>query len=514
MSWRARSFDALPALSVRGPRLRSALRRVTLAWMFGVVWLSCVSGGHVRIFARMLGFNDFAFGLMSAIPFLATFGQIVASALIERTGVLKYQFVTCAAVHRGLWWVIALIPLLLPIPSRAATAAMLTVLGLSWLTQSLSAPAWMTWMGRLVPRRIRGRYFANRARLSMTGQAVVVIGIGLIMDALYDPAAGDSAAAQPAVLHVVCAIFALAGVFGLIDILLFRKVPEVLPPAPPPAAARAAPRRMGLRRFILEPLGDRAFRSYVLYGATIAFSLTVAGWYLWLNAMENLGFSNLATNVLFLVIAPGAGVLSARGWGAAIDRWGRRPLLIVATAGSAVGLLPWFFLSPQAPGAPWTYLAAAATCLLSGALWTGVTLAETGIVLGFADGNGQSRYVAASAVLISAGGALGGLAGGALTQSLAALRADPVRLGPLALNNWHAAFAVALAARALAIVWLIGMPEPRALPVRNLVRMMWANAFSNARTRVFYPLRVFGWRRAARRRRPGGPQGPPSAPGP
>ncbi len=82
-TWRERSYeDVLPALSVRRKDLRKSLRTVTVAWMYGVVWMSCVSGSHVNTFARKLGFDDFAFGLMTAIPFVATFGQLLATVLI------------------------------------------------------------------------------------------------------------------------------------------------------------------------------------------------------------------------------------------------------------------------------------------------------------------------------------------------------------------------------------------------------------------------------------------------
>ena len=497
MSWRKQSYEALPALSVRGRDLRTAMRTTTVAWMFGVVWLACVSGSHVKVFARMLGFNDFTFGLMAALPFLATFGQILASVLIERTGLLKFQFLQCAAIHRLCWLAVAAIPLVLPLPSPWAMTAFLLVLTASSLMNALAAPAWMTWMGRLIPRHVRGRYFANRARLGMIVQAAAVIAIGLTMDRVYNPAAGDDAAAQPTVLLTTCVFFAVAAAFGVTDILLFKKVPEVLPVTPVPRA------RLRLGDFLVAPLRDRAFRSYVLYGGTMAFSLTVPGWYFWLNAMENLGFGSLATNVLFLVIGPLAGILSARFWGKAVDRWGRRPILILATIGAVVSLLPWFFLTERTFGGPaGTYVAAALTCFVGGAVWTGINLAETGIILGFADGNGQSRYVAASAVLISIGGFVGGLVGGVITQALQAFQDEPVRLGPFLWNNWHAAFAVSALARVLAIFWLIGMPEPTAARTRDLVRMMRANAYNVMRTRVFFPLRVFGWHRS----RPGGPR--------
>jgi len=120
-------------------------------------------------------------------------------------------------------------------------------------------------------------------------------------------------------------------------------------------------------------------------------------------------------------------------------------------------------------------------------------------VLGFADGNGRSRYVAASSVLISVGGVLGGLTGGVLTESLRFLQAAPLRLGPIVWNNWHVAFATALLARCLGLFWLIGMPDPGAAKIRNFTRHIGVNAYNTLRTRLFHPVRVFGW---AVRRKP------------
>jgi len=93
MSWRSKSYEVLPALSVRGRELRTSLRFVTVAWMFGIVWMVGVGGSQMRSFCRMLGFGDFAFGVMNAAPWLAGFMQIVATIIIERTGLKKYHFI-------------------------------------------------------------------------------------------------------------------------------------------------------------------------------------------------------------------------------------------------------------------------------------------------------------------------------------------------------------------------------------------------------------------------------------
>lgn len=526
MTWKRRSYDAVPALSVRGRHLRRSLRLVMLSWMFGAVWLACVSGSQVKIFAEMLGFDDFAFGLMAALPFIATFGQLIASLLIERTGLVKYQFMQFALIHRALWLAVAVLGLVLPAPSVPAVVAVLAVLGVSYFTAALSGPPWMTWMGTLIPRRIRGRFFANRERVALGAMSVTVVIVGLLMDIAHDPA---GPVYQPTAMRVVCGVFAVAGLCGMADILAYRTVPEILPtPARAAGPAGAAPPvRRGLRALVrdmlIEPLGNRVFRSYVLFGATLTFSLTCSGWYIWLNAMDNLGFSSLATNSLFLVVGPLAGIASARAWGRAIDRWGRRPVLLIGTVGVLLSMAPWLFLGRQTPApgfavdaANWVvarlgwagrdlpvgaYLWCILACLIGGAAWPGVNVAQTSIVLGFSEGGGHSRYIAASAVLISAGGALGGLVGGTLTQQFDHLQAAPLVLGPLHWTNWHLAFLLSVAARLVAMLWLVGMPDAGAKPVRMLARQMTVNAYNMVTSRLFYPIRVVGWRRSAPRKR-------------
>jgi len=552
MSWRSKGYDDLPALSVRGPELRKSLRIVTMAWMYGIVWMACVSGSHVKIFARMLGFNDFAFGLLGAIPFVATFGQLVASILIERTGLRKFQLIQCNSIHRLLWLAVAAIPLILPIPSRVAVVAMLVILLMSWFMAALGTPAWLAWMGDLVPRRIRGRYFANRSRFSRAIMIPVVVGLGILLDAVVIPGKPETFEAQPVLLMTICLIFVIAAVFGLIDVLLHLRVREVLPsthdkPREPvikidvPTPARwtllgvcgyvwrylAA----AVHQLLLEPLNDRVFRHYVGYGAVVTFGMSVGGWYFWLNAMENLGFSKLGANCLFLVIGPLAGMTAARGWGRIIDYWGRRPVLILATGGTILSVMPWFFATTNTPaphfiaaGINWlagslgglfgrgewvwltpqtplgAYLLGMLACIIGGVCWTGIQLAQIGIVLGFSDGHGRSKYIAASAVLISIGGMLGGLTGGVLTQSLRFLQAAPIILGLFVWNNWHAAFALAVLARILAFCWVLNMPDPGARKVRDLVRHVRVNVYNNMATRLFYSLRIFGWGRADRQR--------------
>ncbi len=549
MPWRRQSYEVLPALSVRGRQLRHYLRVVTGAWMLGVVWMVCVSGAQMKNFAEMLGFEDIHFGILGALPFIATFGQVVASVLIEQTGLRKFQFLHCGTVHRLLWVALAAVPLALSIPSGGAVLATLAILAISWFAASLSTPAWLTWMGDLIPRRIRGRYFAARIRWTEPIRIVVVIAVGVLLDAATVEGAPMTAAAQPRLLYVICGLFVVGALFGAGDILAFRSLRDVMPSRdnlPPvfrvdvPRPTRPSPLRLAgyglraggslVRQTLVEPLGDAVFRHYVLYGMTITFVTSVGMWFFWRNAMDNLGFSMLAANVLFLIVSPVSGIVAAQVWGRLIDRWGRRPILIIATMGTVLSIIPWFLIARHTPhpafvesAANWlaglvgplvgrsdwvwvtadtpagAYLGAVCAAALGGWFWTGVGLAQTGIMLGFSDGQGRSKFVAASAVLMSLGGVVGGIVGGSVAQSLQFLQAEPIVVGPFLWNNWHATFLLSGVFRIAAIGWLIGMPDPGAGRVRDMLRTMRGNVYNAVAPRLFYPIRVFGWGR----RRPG-----------
>jgi len=476
----------------------------------------------------MLGFDDFAFGVLGAIPFFARFGQLAAAVLVERTGLRKHQFLDCATLHRGLWLVVACIPLVgrlfgLPLPGKWAVWLMLVALTASWLGDAFAAPAWFSWMGDIIPRRIRGRYMANRTILSMIVKIPVVIALGVWADSVVVEGAPMTADAQPALVRAIAIMFALAAAFGMADILTFRKMREIAPstgaeprrPAidirVPYVPGRAVDSRLVytaryLRvagdQLLLGPLRDAVFRRTVLCMAVITFAMTAAGAFCYLYILRSLGCSQLAADTLFMVFGPIVGMLSSRLWGRIIDKHGRRPALMLGMMCTSVSLLPYFFAMRHTPNPPFVgeavnwvaftvagwfgqsvqpvitdaspvgaYLVMFASVLFGGVGWMGVGLGQTSIMLGFSDGQGRSKYVAAFNVIASIGGLLGGLAGGALAKGLSYYSHDgnPLVFGYFVFNNWHATFLLSWAARILGLVLLIRMPDPGSTPLRKVM---------------------------------------------
>ena len=525
MFWKRQSYEVLPALSVRGEHLRRSMRHVTIAWMFGVVWMSCVTGSRQTIFVRCLGFAEWQLGLIPAIASAAMFVQFLAVILIERTGLRKYQFLYCGVAHRVVWVFIALIPVFLPVPSPWAVWTMLVLLACSSVMAALTEPAWQMWMGDLIPRRIRGRYFANRDRWATAVKIPLVIGLGLSLDHV------KSQYGPEALLQAISVVFAVAGVLGVMDILQFRHIRDVVPAGGPVNTEGALPparrwRRHFVRaagRLLLTPLGDRSFRRVVFYSGCMTFAIMVSHSYFFLFLLEGLGFSQLGTDLLFMVLGPLAGMAAIRGWGKLMDRWGRRPVLMLATACTVVSITPYFLASSMTPNpqcvidavngvsgavggafgrAGWrwlgpgtpvgAWLVMSVSMLLGGVGWGGVMLAQQGIVLGFADKPGRGSHVAAFRVIVSLWGLIGGLMGSAVVWVL--IRRDPIVTGPMLWNHWHATFAMSFLARVVGLLSLIGMPDPGSGRFRDMTQYLGSNAYSQITTLLSWPRRVLGKR--------------------
>lgn len=397
----------IPAQFVTAPQgggdswpLRRTLGVVTLAWMFGSVWSTITTSAPLTLFAKGLGASNFEFGLLTALPFIASLASLPGSLLAEGTGGRKTVFLSSLYLQRALWFPIALLPMWMVGRSGVSPGALWAFLLLAFVmfaAGSAGGPVWVSWMAELVPGRINGKYFSRRRQFSILTAVPAAVFVGYFLDR---PVAGALD-----VLRWCSILFMCAAVFGLADIHLFRYVPAV-----------SKPRQSGraLLRALRQPLRDRSFMKVSLFVAALTFAVNFLGQFATLYLIEQVHVTNLGVQMI-LVVAPMVGQLLVLGmWGRAADRMGKKPLLHIASVGLVPIGIGWCFLGPHD-----VWLGYVLTGL-GAALWTGVEVANLNLTL---ETSGRARvggssYCAVNSVMINLAGCFGGLAAGLIGQTL------------------------------------------------------------------------------------------------
>lgn len=131
-------------------------------------------------FALALGLGDVVSGLVATVPLLiGALLQVAAPWAIQRLGSRRRWVVGCAAVQA-----LTFVPLIAgALGGALPPSALFAVAAVYWATGLSAGAAWNTWAEDLVPRALRTRYFARRARLM---QFAVLLGLllgGLLLDA-------------------------------------------------------------------------------------------------------------------------------------------------------------------------------------------------------------------------------------------------------------------------------------------------------------------------------------------
>lgn len=481
--------NSLTRRAVAGPPLRRSLWLITVAWLFGSVWLTAIAGTPQTNYAKSLRASEFQFGLMSALPFIASLLSLPASMLIEATGQRKQIFLCGLYLNRIMWFPIALIPLWLIWyyginSASAAMASFLWLLFIMHLGQTLGGPAWTSWMADVVPERVRGKYFSRRRAWGI----IPAIPAGLLVGYLLDRYANSG---DPLLMLKWCAgVFIVAAFFGIIDIHLFHYVPDV-------------PRRPQTGRHLLramrEPLHNRQFLWMCGFVGTLVFAMSFMGQFVTKYVMEQLAGTgqharlvNLPTQLMLIVVPNIAVLLVINAWGKAADRMGKKPLLVLAALGLVPVGLGWCLVSRELMWLGYVLSA------LGVVLWAGVEVANFNLVLDVSGSNdrntsGGSAYVAVNAVVINIAGMSGGLAAGLIAQWLEHWTWQPLA-GFKTFTYYDVLFALSAMLRLAAVaIFLPRIHEPEARPTHETLRFMTANVYNNLFNAIAQPLR-FLWR--------------------
>lgn len=224
----------------RRTHLRTDLRRVVRD---GCAWAGMMGFGE-HLFQAMvlaLAMGERAAGMAAVIPaFLGSTGQLCTPWLVAKLGSHK------RAVLLGSWLQVAcFVPLVLVCVLKGSGSLqhvpVWTVLGVLSVYQCgglIGGAAWTTWMGTIVPSRVRGGYFSMRTRWIYVVQLLALVLAGGLL---------AYAAERGQVVWGFAASMLIAGVCRVVSTTLLSRTGE---PVPVPSGHRW----VGLREVVLKLL--------------------------------------------------------------------------------------------------------------------------------------------------------------------------------------------------------------------------------------------------------------------
>lgn len=408
-------------------RVRRTLRASAVEGVLAEVVAAATGTAALTAWAIHLGCGPGTIALAGALPFVAHVLQLPASWLTARHGARRVALAAIVVSRQ------AYLPLVaLPFLDAGPAVARAVLVGAAVAHHGLGVVcnnAWVAWMGEVVPRRIRGRWFGRRTAACTLAAALSAVAVGVALD--------RSPAGRTATLSGVAALASVAGAASAI--VMARQH----------GGARA---RRALRPWpaLGAALRARSPRRWASLQAVCGLASGLGVPFLALLVVRDLGlgFAFLAAHGAVAAVARTA---SAPAWGRWVDRpGGARAVVIAANAVAIASPVLWI---ASARGGPALLLADAA---LGGIAAAGSGVAGMVFPLTLSDDASRPAY---HAVFSVAGGLAFGV-GAALGAALAG--AAPSVAGPLTVP-----FALCAALRVAAVALSIRLrdAEPPA-PVR------------------------------------------------
>ncbi len=445
----------------RGSAVRHGLAIAVMEGLVVAAMLGFVESFIVPILQTRLGATTTQLGLLTVIPLLGTaFIGLILARIIGLLGGNKRAVVLHALVQSLLIAGLS-VPLHHPHEEWAVPVGILLAVSIA-LAGAVGGPAWINWMGALVPRRIQSRYLAYRNRL------VIVVKLGFACLFAY-------------ILHELPVE---VGPWGLQILIIIAVISRLLstwlihiqhePPARTgPASSTDAINRRHATSFpmFLRTITRTDLGRWTLVWAVLHFGVMLAGPYFAVYMLSDLprglGLSPGWTYVMLIQMAVLVRVAAFPIAGRLVDLFGPAATLRIAVVGIMVVPVAWAFTT----SIPLLLL----TEVISGFCWCMAEIA-VGVLLFTCHRNPQERshLIGYHQSVVNAVAVLGVICG------MAALHRDPdTGLGLLpALNgsDFHSLFLLSavfrLPAVILAMRFLPGLRALRAEESAGLWRMI------------------------------------------
>lgn len=386
--------------------IRSGLRLTMLTGAISMVWITVTLGMPLQMFFEALGATGFIIGLAGTLQQAAMVAQIPGAIITEKLSSRRVFVVTLIALQRILWVVPAFIVFFFP-HGITAQVTLLILVGVSAFAGQCISASWFSWMADLIPPQLSGRYWGTRQMWTTSSMIVTLIIAGWFLDFM-------TGQGQQMMMYGFATVFLCAALFGIIDPLLYTRVPE-------PAMQRMN-KETHFFSYAWELVTKRDFFFSSMAFGVWTFSIGLVGMFanIYLRRQCDVSYIHIATLV---VSASLGGALASILWGHVIDRIGPR------TAAAFVFLIApyisfvWFFISPNTVALQLPFTSYAITLpqpvlllivanFFGGMIFSGSWLSQVNVMNNITTPAGRTFALALHWTLVGMIGMIGPLAGG------------------------------------------------------------------------------------------------------
>jgi MFS family permease len=374
------------------------------------------------------------YGLLVSLPFWCNLLQLfIAPALFGRFRA-RDIFLVAIWLNVAGWVAFAGVLGLTPNYVREhATAVAGGFIFFAGLTTAIMGVAWTTYTQSWVPDRIRAVYFSQRNRWCQFSNLAFLLLAGF---ALSRPS-----------LEMFGAVIAASCGLRIISAVYAQRTPAEGDPVPATGASWSE-QWARLR-------GQTMFWRMVVFGMAWGAVLNGFGAFQPVFMLSSLTESAQQAS-LPLALALLFGALALPAWGRLIERFGARPVLLVAVPLWAMASLPWIFVTRETHGL--LYLVWA----LTGAINAGIVLAQLNLLMKLLPAGAKGFAVGCNIAAAALGTALAPIVGGQLL-------AWAFARGWTAVSVYHVFFAFMPLCAGLSLLLLRRVREPRSAPVEHVV---------------------------------------------
>lgn len=370
-------------------RVRKAMKLNTVEGAFAVA-AENLAAPYLGLFALGLGATPSQIGMLTAFPnLIGNLLQIPAGLWSERMKDKRILPIVGGYLARSTWALLAIVPFLVPPQYRVGVVILLATFRI--LAANIGVPAWTALQAELIPRAIRGRYYANR-NIVCNISAVAVTVLATVLLTLRFP------------LNFQL-IFGGAAALGLTATYIFSTIEFA---QSPPKPRQGISFRAKVQAFWGEVRTQKDFRSYVRSSLIWNFGVNLASSLFVVYFVEDLGgaagfwavFSgvNLATQVLV-----------QRYWGRLADVFGQKNVMLASGIGAV--FLPLLWWGTRSTWFPLIIY------IINGVAWGGYNLGAFNLLLEITPDDNRTVYVGAYNTLMGLAMAAGPLVGGFAAES-------------------------------------------------------------------------------------------------